>query len=585
MLVALCERRASILAETEEIVAEQLVVTGFQVYVIEQWIPDRQRVLKTVTVYTGNSFHKLKISVFRFKYDSALLKELAVFGVPTILKTQLELANVYLYVANPANIPPNLKLSLIPNRDVDASLQIAFLNNNLMKLGCLEEVKNTSIFDYPTLDASSKFYKEYQLHTSFNLEFSVFQLVRIIQVSLEMMGFLEWTHSDGILCNDTENALNSYSEDPMSLCKAISIITRYLMYCNRCEVIGMSVFKDPFISNDSLKQDIRYFQEALGINATGQLDINTITAIELAYSRLANFSIMKNIFKLKKKNDFVDEEYSELSNLLKETNNETINYFWLKKKGEFVEFYDSPTFIIKQQERNVNKLNSSIAFLMTHHHYRKHSNTAGSIDNVTLEHPQFEQKLLNMSNIELDDHDWNPIVVRKRSNSCPNDLTRAADVPSFEFLDEIIVPNEMIGELEILLYEEMRTDKMLQKLTDMETCLDEEIVELRSAAEKTRKLWLALSEKLSELMMAKNDARLLCQDCNANEGRLLLESKVLNEKLLEIKETLDHLKAETRVPGLSLYEKFRLNFTKFLYFIDSVEYAVFIDAPRRLFHG
>jgi hypothetical protein len=48
-----------------DVVSTELVVEGYQLYAVEKWLVDRERPIVTLTVYTGDPTHKVRVYAVR----------------------------------------------------------------------------------------------------------------------------------------------------------------------------------------------------------------------------------------------------------------------------------------------------------------------------------------------------------------------------------------------------------------------------------------------------------------------------------------------------------------------------------------
>lgn len=46
-----------------DVVSTELIVEGYQLYAVEKWLVDRDRPVVTLTVYTGDPAHKVRLSM------------------------------------------------------------------------------------------------------------------------------------------------------------------------------------------------------------------------------------------------------------------------------------------------------------------------------------------------------------------------------------------------------------------------------------------------------------------------------------------------------------------------------------------
>ncbi|RCK65763.1 Protein STB2 [Candida viswanathii] len=247
------------LASNEFHLIEESEVTGFEIYLVEQWVNDRN-ISSIVTAFTGNEASK--ISVMRFtiikkpaKYYPVRFQEylneliqnhsrmkkmekdrpknfhsrtssagemLTLSKLSTTPSIPVrppspkrenstgDYTNEVCFVTNLTSLPSTLNLIPIPSGDV-RKVEVPFMvNSNLKKLQCTG--RSISMTSNKISDASEdKFRQMYKIYnTKVPILFAAKELVNIVQTCLFYFDLLDARYCDGLLCAKTEEALMNW---------------------------------------------------------------------------------------------------------------------------------------------------------------------------------------------------------------------------------------------------------------------------------------------------------------------------------------------------------------------------------------
>lgn len=320
---------------------EETEVNGFELYLVEQWVINRN-IGTAVTTFTGNELSK--ISAIRFtvikkptKYypirfqeylneiiqnhskmktvdkvdrerpsvatesransTNELLIVSKLTNKPPLLKREkatLELANEVCFVTNLASLPSNLNLIPVPDGDVRKLEAPFMINYDLKKLHCTG--RSMSLTTEKITDASEgKFRQMYVVYNvKIPVKFAVRELVNIIQTCLFYFDLLDGRYCTGLLCIKTEEAITNwwnliglphFNIKPDSLNGILpprtvaAIISLLLSIRLRLIILGVSdVPKDPF-DFEAFMLAIGMFQRQYKIEKSRKLDMQTLNKL------------------------------------------------------------------------------------------------------------------------------------------------------------------------------------------------------------------------------------------------------------------------------------------------------------------
>lgn len=298
------------LALNEFHVAEESMATGFEIYLVEHWIRDR-RIGGVVSAYTGNLEAKVQVVRFttvkkpsrhypaRFQeylneamMNHATFKRMEPRRKSTASGLHSETATPeFLLVTNTAALPSNLNLLPVPEGDTRVVEERFKINSNLKRLNC--GGRSSSLLATKISDAScDKFRQMYRLHNeSVPIQFAIEELVNIIQTCLFYFDLLDARYCDGLLCQKTEDAINSWwnliglphfnskqnVKNGILPSKTVAaIISLILSIRLRLNLFGgCDVPKDPF-DYENFMLSIGHFQKQVKIEKRRKLDLHTL---------------------------------------------------------------------------------------------------------------------------------------------------------------------------------------------------------------------------------------------------------------------------------------------------------------------
>lgn len=302
-------------ASNEFHLAEETECSGFEIYLVDQWIRSR-KIGTIVSAFHGN--HELKVKVVKFtiikkpskQYPSRFQEYLneVMLNHATFKKRDIAaetgqeppeesiVAPEFLLVTNISALPSNLNLIAIPGGDTRAVESIFSINSNLRKLNC--GGRSLSLIADKVTDASEdKFRQMYRVYNaSVPIKFAIKELVNLIQTCLFYFDLLDARYCDGLLCQKTEDAINNWwnliglphfniKPNPragvLPSKTVAAIVSLTISVKMRLQMFGgCDVPKDPF-DFENFMISIGQFQKQVKIEKKRKLDL--VTLLKLFY--------------------------------------------------------------------------------------------------------------------------------------------------------------------------------------------------------------------------------------------------------------------------------------------------------------
>lgn len=314
---------------------EESEASGFEIYLVEQWMNDRN-ISSVVTTFTGNE--SSKISVVRFtilkkpaKYyplrfqeylneliqnhsrmkriekekptyqhsrtnsnsEMLTLSKLSTTQIPK-RESSSDYTSEVCFVANLTSLPSNLNLIPVPGGDSRKVSTAFMINSNLKKLQCTG--RSVSMITSKISDASDdKFRQMYKIQsTKVPIVFAAKELVNIVQTCLFYFDLLDAKYCNGLLCTKTEEAITNwwnliglphFSVKPNPVNGILpsrtvaAIVSLILSVRMRIQLVGSSdVPKDPF-DFENFMIAIGQFQRQYKLDKTRKLDMETLNKL------------------------------------------------------------------------------------------------------------------------------------------------------------------------------------------------------------------------------------------------------------------------------------------------------------------
>ncbi|CAG8504283.1 7535_t:CDS:10 [Paraglomus occultum] len=344
------------LAHDLNIRESERLLEGYQVYIVEQWISDRKRPYNTVTVFTGDTSHKAKAWILSVPEDTSNSYDKELERLFESLKNDMarpkntELGTIM--VTNLNTFPPMLNTVLVPDGDFEGQKMYFYINLNLRKVGC--SGRSALSLKKPTDVQQEQFIHLYQIKKSEQITFeaAVLELVKLVQTALLFFGLFPKQHIDGLLCDNTQNALATFKTkfahilqirdnalnpnilDPNLVAGLLSLV---IIIRNRLNSLGYQVAKDPFSEPDNLITAIELFQKSAKICITRFLDTHTLNEIS-KISEKERFPDALKVHKVLKSklepgllNQQADVFTTDIDEFAKQVHIERLKYLWRGK--------------------------------------------------------------------------------------------------------------------------------------------------------------------------------------------------------------------------------------------------------------
>lgn len=289
----------------------ECTVPGFELYVIEQWVYERQLSVAIVS-YTGNTqdiIHGVKISLpedpnnwpnlFKEYYDT----------ISNYIKLKSIDNQTVLFITDLSFFPSTLNLLHITCGSLKSIWPVFKINLGLKRLQCCG--RSSLLLSQPSSASIVKFTQLYRINTkkADTIPDTVLGLITLIQKALCYFKLLNPEYIDGIFCQYTEKAINEWwlsygryylgierpkNEGILGPTTVAALISLVLSCYFKFVLEGCISSKDPF-DEEAFYSGIFTFQKEYGLKKTSRLDIKTLDKLLNVTNKISN----KDIFKLK----------------------------------------------------------------------------------------------------------------------------------------------------------------------------------------------------------------------------------------------------------------------------------------------
>lgn len=293
-------------------IAEESTSSGFEIYLIDQWIRSR-KIGSFISVFTGNQESIVKVVKFtvvkkpaeryppRFQeylnelvINHATFKRMIPISDPadpssnSATQTQLD---EYLLVTNLTAFPHNLNLISVSNGDSRPAIATYMVNSNLRMFHC--GGRSLSLLAEKVSDAcESRFRQMYRVNNeAVPITFAILELVNLVQTCLFYYDLLDAKYADGLLCQKTEDAIQNWwnlvglpifnikpetTSGVLSSKTVSAIISLTVSVKLRLQMFGgCDVPKDMF-EFENFMLSIGQFQKQIGLEKKHKLDLMTL---------------------------------------------------------------------------------------------------------------------------------------------------------------------------------------------------------------------------------------------------------------------------------------------------------------------
>ena len=293
----------SLLAEdtSARVVARNVELTGYELYIVEQWACSREHLISLIATYTGLSEHKIVVDVISIPLSESEWTERLRTYVQDASKSyarRKETPIGTLMVTNLGGLPSTLAVIAVPNGDLRRHEETFILNENLKRMGCSGRAGLN--LTQPTSATQAKFRQLYRISDRVPVHSAAVELVRLCQIGLVLFRELDREYTDGLLCDVTVSALkrwwaeigmdyfNAEPNDgvlgPTTVSALLGLLLgarKRLGYCNA--PIGKDVF-----DIRATKRGIEHFQKWSKMQKTRRLDRHTLYRLHRSTSKAVN---------------------------------------------------------------------------------------------------------------------------------------------------------------------------------------------------------------------------------------------------------------------------------------------------------
>ncbi|KAK2806761.1 hypothetical protein FQN49_008796, partial [Arthroderma sp. PD_2] len=282
-------------------VSRRLTLSGYQVYIVEQWACSRVHPTFVINTYTGDKSHTVVVGVLSVPVDEGKWTErLKVYfnAMAQFHARKQETSLGTVMVTNLSTFPSMLTAIPVPDGDVKLHRDDFIVNENLKRLGCSGRAGLT--VRPPAADTEAKFHQLYQTCDRIQFYTSVQELVRLCQLALVMFDKLAPEYADGLLCDVTERAINDwwievgtdlFNIEPvdgiLGPTTVSAILGTFMGARNRLHTSGAPVSKDPFDIH-GFEKGVGSFQKAQGLVKTRRLDPQTLEKLHRVTAKAAS---------------------------------------------------------------------------------------------------------------------------------------------------------------------------------------------------------------------------------------------------------------------------------------------------------
>jgi hypothetical protein len=275
-------------------------LSGYELYIVEQWACSRVHPTFIITTFTGDPKHSVIVGVLGVPTnEEEWSPRLRVYfkAVSQFHARPKETSLGMLMVTNLSSFPSALTVIPVPDGDVRKHREDFIVNENLKRLGC--SGRSGMSLSQPAGATQAKFLQLYKTGDGIPLYGAVLELVKLSQVALMVFGKLEQEYADGMLCDVTEKAINDwwteigseyYNIEPtdgiLGPTTVAALLGMLMGARNRLNYQGAPVAKDAF-DVFSLKRGIAWFQKSQKMERTRRLDRHTLNQLHKVTAKAA----------------------------------------------------------------------------------------------------------------------------------------------------------------------------------------------------------------------------------------------------------------------------------------------------------
>ncbi|KAK0657691.1 hypothetical protein B0T16DRAFT_488794 [Cercophora newfieldiana] len=282
------------------VVDRKRILSGYELYLVEQWACSRQSPALVIATYTGDPKHSIVVGVLEVpKEEKDWSPRLRTYfkAIQQYHARPKETDIGELMITNLSSFPSALTVISIPDGDFRKHRQVFIVNEDLKRLGC--SGRSALTLSDPTPATQAKFLQLYKTSDRIPFFQAVTELIKLCQVALFIFGKLEQEYIDGLLCDLTETAINNWwteigseyfniepADGILGPTTVAALLGTLMGARNRLGYYGAPVAKDVF-EIECTKRGIGTFQKSQKIERTRRLDRQTLLKLHSITAKAA----------------------------------------------------------------------------------------------------------------------------------------------------------------------------------------------------------------------------------------------------------------------------------------------------------
>ena len=276
-------------------------LTGYELYVVEQWACSRVHPTFVITTYTGLEQNSVVVGVLSVPTnEEAWSPRLRVYlnAITKYHARKRETPLGTLMVTNLSGFPSALTVIAVPDGDIKKHREDFIVNENMKRMGCSGRAGLN--LSQPNGATQAKFMQLYHTSDRIPLYNAVLELVKLCQVALLLFGKLAPEYADGLLCDVTEQAINDWwtevgteyfnidpSDGILGPTTVAALLGMLMGARNRLNAAGAPVTKDVFDIVNT-KRGIAHFQRSQKMERTRRFDRQTLEKLHRVTAKTAS---------------------------------------------------------------------------------------------------------------------------------------------------------------------------------------------------------------------------------------------------------------------------------------------------------
>ncbi|CAD6593115.1 MAG: hypothetical protein ASARMPRED_007073 [Alectoria sarmentosa] len=276
-------------------------LTGYELYIVEQWACSRVHPTFVITTYTGLDQDSVVVGVLSVPTnEEAWSPRLRVYlkAITKYHARKKETPLGTLMVTNLSGFPSAMTVIAVPDGDLKKHREDFIVNENMKRMGCSGRVGLN--LSPPVGATQAKFMQLYRTSDRIPLYNAVIELVKLCQVALLLFGKLAPEYADGLLCDVTEQAINDWwtelgteyfnidpSDGILGPTTVAALLGILMGARNRLNAAGAPVAKDVFDIVNT-KRGIAHFQRSQKMERTRRFDRQTLDRLHKLTAKAAS---------------------------------------------------------------------------------------------------------------------------------------------------------------------------------------------------------------------------------------------------------------------------------------------------------